>query len=304
MDIDRSIEGKAKTFAGWTDSIRLAIVRLILGREKAAKALAGPKDTSLPLDEYVASMPHAQNSIDLVPGWNHAFPPDVDVQAGAVKLYADPRIVWALEQYGDISGKRILELGPLEASHTYMLDKQRPALIHAVEANKLSFMRCLIAKNLLGLNSAQFLLGDFHKWLEACPDRYELIVASGVLYHMVDPVHLLDLMSQRSDALYLWTHYYGEAEMPEGDTRRLAFSGKVPTRPFRGLDVKLHKRSYHGAWRDKSFCGGMYDEHSWMEKDQIVAVLNLLGYDDVQTAHDNWGNPHGPCISIFARRIR
>lgn len=289
---------------GWRDSLRLAIARLALGREKVAKAMAAPNETSLPLDEYVDAVPSSQNAIDLVPGWNHALPPEADVRAGAIKLYADPRITWALEQYGDIGGKRILELGPLEAAHTYMLDQQRPALIHAVEANKLSFMRCLIAKNLLGLTSARFLLGDFHKWLEACPERYDLIVASGVLYHMIDPVRLLELMSQRSDALYLWTHYYGEAEMPEGDSRRLAFSGKVPTRLFRGLDVNLHRRSYHGAWRAKSFCGGMYDEHSWMEKDQIVAVLKLLGYDDVRTAQDNWASPNGPSISIFARRVR
>lgn len=292
------------TSGGWRDSVRLAIARLAIGREKVAKAMGNPNETSLPLDEYVDALPNSQNAVDLVPGWNHALPPEADAHAGVIKLYADPRITWALEQYGDIAGKRILELGPLEGSHTYMLDKQQPALIHAIEANKLSFMRCLIAKNLLGLTSAKFLLGDFHKWLEAGPEQYDLIVASGVLYHMVDPVHLLELMAQRSDALYLWTHYYGEIELPEGDTRRLAFSGKVPTRPFRGLDVNLHKRSYHGAWRDKAFCGGMYDEHSWMEKDQIVAVLKLLGFDDVRTAQDNWANPHGPCISIFARRVR
>jgi hypothetical protein len=48
----------------------------------------------------------------------------------------------------------------------------------------------------------------------------------------------------------------------------------------------------------------MYDDHSWMEKEQIVEILKRAGYEDVRTAHDNWANPHGPCISIFARRIK
>jgi hypothetical protein len=165
-------------------------------------------------------------------------------------------------------------------------------------------VRCLITKNLLRLDSARFMLGDFEKWLEASSDQYDLIVASGVLYHMADPVRLIELMSQRSDALYLWTHFYDEIEMPEGDTRRLAFSGDVVTRPFNGLDIRLHRRSYHGAWRDKSFCGGIYDEHSWMEKEQIFALLKNVGYQDLRVAHESTANPHGPCLSIFARRGR
>jgi len=230
--------------------------------------------------------------------------PKFGVTAGQKKMYKDPRIRWALEQFGSISGRRILELGPLEASHTYMLDRQRPAVIDAIEANKLSFMRCLVAKNLLRLDSARFMLGDFEKWLEASPGRYDLTIASGVLYHMADPVRLIELISQRSDALYLWTHFFGEAEMPEGDTRRLAFSGDVAIRSFKDLDIRLHKRSYHGAWKDKSFCGGIYDEHSWLEKEQIFALLKSVGYQDMRVAHENTANPHGPCISIFARRAR
>lgn len=286
----------------WTRSVRSVVARVFPQPEQRAQLLEVPVKTRLPLDEYVDAMPSAQNAIDLVPGWNHMFPPEVGVTAGAAKLYADARIIWALEQFGSISGRRILELGPLEASHTYMLHRQGPAVIHAVEANKLSFMRCLIAKNLLRLDSAQFMLGDFEKWLEASPGQYDLVVASGVLYHMPDPVRLIELISQRSDALYLWTHFYGDAEMPEGDTRRLAFSGEVAIRPFNGLDIRLHKRSYHGAWKDKSFCGGIYDEHSWLEKEQLFALLKKVGYDDIQAAHESTANPHGPCISIFARR--
>ena len=284
-------------FEGWTRPIRSFLARVLPQPEPA------PLATSPVLDEYVDSMPNPQNAVDLVPGWNHMFPPEVGVTAGQAKMYADARIIWALEQFGSIAGRRILELGPLEASHTYMLHRQGPAVIHAIEANKLSFMKCLIAKNLLGIDSARFMLGDFEKWLEAAPEKYDLIVASGVLYHMADPVRLIELMSQRADALYLWTHFYGETEMPEGDTRRLAFSGDVAIRSFKDIDFRLHKRSYHGAWRDKSFCGGIHDEHTWMEKEQIFTLLKSVGYQNIQVAHESTANPNGPCISIFARRV-
>ena len=294
-------EKKTTGFGDWRNAIRSAVAH-ILPRKRAAHNVSGRIETTLPLDEYVASMPMPQNAIDIVPGWNHALPPEAGVVAGRSKLYADPRITWALEQFGSIAGRRVLELGPLEGVHTYMLHNQSPAVIHAIEANKLSFMRCLVTKNLLGLDSASFMLGDFRLWLENSGEHYDLIVASGVLYHMTDPVRLIELMSRHCDALYLWTHYFDEAEMPEGDARRQAFSGAIASRPFHDLMIHLHQRSYHGAWRDKAFCGGIYDDHSWMEKDQILAVLDRLGYSDIRTAHEITGNPNGPCISIFARR--
>jgi hypothetical protein len=76
------------------------------------------------------------------------------------------------------------------------------------------------------------------------------------------------------------------------------------TRRFKEIDVRLHKRSYHGAWRDQGFCGGIYDEHSWLEKDQIFALLKSLGYQEIRTAHESLANPNGPSISIFARRVQ
>jgi hypothetical protein len=124
------------------------------------------------LDEYIIGMPSAQNAINSLPGWNNTLPPDAHVTAGNVASYNDPRIHWAIEQFGSIVGRTILELGPLEASHTYMLDKQRPSFIHSVEANKLSFLRCLVVKEILDIKSAKFFLGDFMSWLESPPTRY------------------------------------------------------------------------------------------------------------------------------------
>ena len=47
------------------------------------------------------------------------------------------------------------------------------------------------------MNTCTFLLGDFVKHLETHPDeRYDMVLASGVLYHSTDPVHLLELIAR------------------------------------------------------------------------------------------------------------
>ncbi|MHB8594153.1 MAG: class I SAM-dependent methyltransferase, partial [Acidimicrobiales bacterium] len=106
---------------------------------------------------------------------------------------------------------RVLELGPLEGGHSYMLDCLGASGVTAIEANQRAYLRCLIAKELLGIPSARFLCGDFMAYLQDAVRRgasWDLCVAVGVLYHQKDPVSLLELATQVSDRLLLWTHYY------------------------------------------------------------------------------------------------
>ena len=254
------------------------------------------------LDEYVSGMPHAQHAIDALAGWNTALPPNIGVVAGNVALYNDPRILWGIEQMGSLEGKRVLELGPLEASHTYMLEQRKPAVLHAIEANRLSFLRCLVVKELLGLHIAKFFLGDFMTWLEERPETYDFIVASGVLYHMEDPVSLLEVMAKRTKSVLIWTHYVSDAAMPKGDPRREVFVGEPEIIERNGMKLRQYRRSYWGAWKDKSFCGGMHDLHRWLEKDDIIAYLKHLGFDDVRITMDEPNHQNGPSFLVFARQ--
>ena len=73
-------------------------------------------------DEYERRYPAHQNAIDLIPGWSTEFPHELQLKAGASALLADARIEWVKSQYGDLAGKRVLELGPLEGGHTTMLE--------------------------------------------------------------------------------------------------------------------------------------------------------------------------------------
>jgi hypothetical protein len=141
------------------------------------------------------------------------------------------------------------------------------------------------------------------EWLAHTPERYCFIIASGVLYHMQNPIHLLELMAAHADAFYLWTHYASYEAMPAKDPRRSVFLGAAEVQEWRGIPIRLYKRSYHGAWLSKSFCGGMHDLHCWMEKDDISAVIRALGFSDIKIAHDEPDHPNGPSFSVFARRV-
>jgi hypothetical protein len=255
------------------------------------------------LDHYVTKYPGPQNAVDAVPGWNHAFPPETGVSAGPAHFYQDSRIAWCLNEVGPLDNRVVLELGPLEGMHSYMLAKAGAHHVDAIEANALAYVRCLITKEILQIENVAFHLGDFNLWLENPPRRYDLIIASGVLYHSADPIKLLERIARNADTFYIWTHYFDSEAMKEDDLRRVPFSGKIEQRSFQDLSIQLFERSYFQAWRDPRFCGGFQDRHYWMTKQDILAILATLGFTSV-TAHDEPAHPNGPSLSIFARRSR
>lgn len=266
--------------------------------------VAGKKSLSTLFEQYVDKAPSPQNAVDALPGWTCAFPPEIPANAGSLPLYADDRIGWMLAEYGPLNERSVLELGPLEGSHTYMVERAGAARIDAIEANKLAYLRCLVFKELIQLQRARFHLGNFMAWLEQPELRYDLIIASGVLYHLQDPLGFLERAAAVTDALFLWTHYMSETAMPPSDIRRGAFRNTTERRLFLGLNVRLYPRSYHRAEQSASFCGGLYDDHRWVERDDLLAVLRALGFDSLQVAHEQLDHPNGPSFSVLARRSR
>lgn len=251
-----------------------------VGKSGGATAFAGV-ETRPPAD---------QNAVDLVPGWSCHFPTEFPVAAGAIPAFADPRIAWAIERFGDLSGRRALELGPLEGGHTYMLT-QAGASVDAVEGNSLAYFKCLIAREIIGFQNARFFLGDFVKWLEQTDCRYDYIVGSGVLYHMREPLRLLEAIANRTDTLYLWTVIVDDNDLTP--TARVA---------FRGETIRLYARGYGD--RSVKFCGGPEDFPMWTHRDDLIKALTALGFSSIEIAHDVKHNPGNrlPTYSVFARR--
>src|ERR1700741_3063398 len=139
-----------------------------------------PVEASKPsvLDHYVAGTPTDQHQIDVFAGeWSSHFPDAVGVEAGDTRLFEDPRIDWVVANMGGVDGLEVLELGPLEGGHSAMLHDAGASVL-AIEANTHAFLKCLITKNLLGLDRCRFELGAFLPYLKETERRFDLVLAS------------------------------------------------------------------------------------------------------------------------------
>lgn len=254
----------------------------------------------LAFDSYETRAPSAQNCIDLIPGWHTHFPPKVGVVAGDVIHFADDRIVWALDRFGDVRDRNVLEIGPMEGAHSALLESYG-ANVTAVEASKSGFLKCLITKEIVGLSRTRFLLGDCIPFLEENETRYDFIVASGVLYHMRDPLRFLEAVASRTNKLFLWTSCIDEVakdETPETEVYRREREDVT----FHGQPVTLYRRGYLGAQHTAQFCGGIFDDPRWMDRSGLFECLRLLGFTKIEVAHEAKPLPLEPCFSIFASK--
>jgi hypothetical protein len=174
----------------------------------------------------------------------------------------------------------------------------------AIESNTKAWMRCLIVKNHLDMRNATFLLGDFQQYLSAYspPPHFNFVLASGVLYHMTDPVRLLLNIARAADAIGLWTHYFdknvlGAKENVQG---KFSFEPRLITTP-RGRAVRYYEQAYLQALDWTGFCGGSAPGSVWMARDDILDVLGDEGFA-CETGIEDIDHPNGPAFCVFAQR--
>lgn len=254
------------------------------------------------LDQYVRTAPSAQAAIDLFAGeWSSSFPASTGLTAGTTPLFEDPRITWTIERAGGVQGKRVLELGPLEAGHTSMLHTAGATVV-SVESNTRAYVKCLIVKEVLGLDRCSFLLGDFMPYLQETDERFDLVVASGVLYHSPDPLALLEAIATVGSRVAIWTHYFEPEVVAADPAQARMFIPEVETVEWRGHSFALHRRNYLESLQWGGFCGGPESSALWMERADLLAALTELGYTRIDVQHDDLGHPNGACIMLFAER--
>lgn len=255
------------------------------------------------LDQYIKSAPSSQNCLDIFRGeWASRFPGKFSsLQAGQTPLFEDARITWAVEQFGKIRDQNVLELGPLEGGHTYMLEQFGAASITSVEANTRAYLKCLITKEILSLKKANFICGDCIEYLKQNQRLFDICLASGILYHMINPVELIGLIAKASYKVFIWTHYYDKNIINSQPNLAIKFTDQF-TQEYQGFSHSLYRQEYTRALDYAGFCGGSLPHSHWMQREDILSCLRYFGFKDIRINFEELNHPNGPCMAIVAIR--
>lgn len=256
------------------------------------------------LDAYVLTEPSHQNVLDMFHGeWSSKLPNHLNLitQPGTANLFEDNRVIWAEQTFGSFSNWKILELGPLEGGHSYMFQSRNASKITAIEANTRAFLKCLCIQNILSLDRVEFKLGDFLPFLRNDYSKYDMVFASGVLYHMEEPVELLKLISRVADRVFIWTHYYNKEAILNNEKLSHKFS-PLSSFEYDGVTYEHSTQSYEKALDWSGFCGGSKPVSKWLTRDSILKALRRYGFSDIQTNFEHLDHQNGPAFALCAKK--
>jgi len=192
-----------------------------------------------------------------------------------------------------LHGMSVLELGPLEGAHTYQLSRLGADSVLSIEANVEAYLKCLVVKEILQIARCRFMLGDCLEFLQQTDRRFDLVFCSGILYHMENPYELIKAISQCTDRVFLWTHYYDD-QLP-ASPQRIPKKVHCDNLEFVFYELDYGDRTYGKFW------GGVKGTASWLKKEDIARCFERFGF--TFTIHlDSQDHPGGP--NLYATAIR
>jgi len=251
------------------------------------------------LSLYASGAPNAQATVDIFKGtWCTKLPNGL--VSGPADNFHDSRVALAERELG-FNGKTVLELGPMEAGHTYGIHAHGAKSIVAIEGNSDCYLKCLIVKEMYDLERAKFLYGDFLPYLEQEDQRFDIIFASGVLYHMAEPLKLLAEIKKHTDKTYIWTGFYDKVIMEPayGDQFKKRFGEPVTIR-YGDFTCEGIPQWYEDMLGLPNYVGGASHGSTWLRKDDIVRFLRYLGFDRVDVFDVDLSYGYAPRFSIVA----
>ena len=255
---------------------------------------------------YCSERPSAQTALDIFKGtWKAALPADLNLRTGTQEgFFADPRVFWVNSLLpGGFAGLNILELGPFEGYDSYLFTKLGAKQVTSIEANNINFLKCLLMKDTLALN-VRFLHGDFFEYFRATDARYDIIWATGVLYHSERPIDLLAQIAAHTDRVFIWTHFFAESLLSD-DNRHYFNTSKNVEQRFFEQTYTLHYRSYLMENQPDGlplhYEGGVQSYSYWLSRADIERVLRSLGFTSLRVRRV--GELSGmPSIGLLAER--
>ena len=253
-------------------------------------------------EKFELRYPSHQNSVDLFAGkWASDLGKVRSITGtGAADLFAgDPRPGRAAVALGNgtgrLDGMRVLELGPLEAGHSYQLEKLGAEHLLGIEANAEAYLKCLVIKEMLDLRRCHFLLGDVEEFLGQTNETFDMVFCSGILYHMQDPLSIIQEICRVTDRCFVWSHYYN-AEAGDKEGQRIR-------RPIQraGFAADYYELEYKDR-QDGTFWGGNTDRRAWMTQDSMLNSFRHFGLTHVEVLQDAPAHPNGAAMSFAASR--
>ena len=156
----------------------------------------------------------------------------------------------------------------------------------AVEGRPDTLKRCLLIKDLFGLENVAFLPGDIRDVTRQTHGAFDVAIAIGVLYHLPDPDRLLGHLVEIAPLTLLWTHVADEGH-PEKAREGMLDS---PYGTFRGK-VLLEDTTHPVSAMDRDVI--------WLYRQDLFNLVRAVGFGECKILGE-WPANSSPGPSVLA----
>ncbi|HEX2271917.1 MAG TPA: class I SAM-dependent methyltransferase [Pyrinomonadaceae bacterium] len=213
----------------------------------------------------------------------------VDSFADIVPLYLGNEYFGPIDALNDalpLSGKTVIEFGPMECAQTAGLIHFGAKSVLGIEARAVSFIKTMIACYCFGWKNVSVVMDDFHNADADKYGRFDLAFAHGVYYHSFAPFLFFENLMSLSDNLFIggYTTNANQAVKPP--------SSLIYT--FETLEYEGEKYRVKRFLIGNSFNSAINQYAYHFERDDLLRFFESRGYDVTilgdEPSSDPWGD--------------
>ena len=223
----------------------------------------------------------------------------VDSFAELVPLYLGNEYFGPLDALNEafpLSGKTVIEFGPMESAQTAGLVHLGAKSVLGIEARATSFIKSQIACYCFGWKNVSLVMDDFHNADAHKYGRFDLAFAHGVYYHSFAPFLFFENLMSLSDNIFIGGYTTNTAQIVKPPSslnytnEKLEFEGKK-------YAVKriLIGNSYNSAVNQFAY---------HFDRDELLGFFEDRGYDVTVISDEPADDPWGDWFLRFLARKR
>jgi SAM-dependent methyltransferase len=234
--------------------------------------LAGPSGRLVAAGSpWWSLLPFPAHRIQLAPG---VFTADTGVEP-----HHDLRTKIVLHVAGGLAGKRVVDVGCNEGGFSVEFARHGATETVGIEARSLSVRRSDFVRDLLGLTGLRFVCGDVLHELARAQQPFDVVFATGILYHLSRPDVALRLMRERCcGVMVLCTHVAHPAGSTHGCSDQVVdYVGEHGTYRGRSYSERDVGPMAHTGGDDLWAAWGN-DESFWPFEDDLLRMIEVAGF--------------------------
>jgi SAM-dependent methyltransferase len=218
-------------------------------------------------------LPFTAHRVEVAPGvWTAPPGSDDPLIAASTAVVLD-------QAGGGLDGMRILDIGCLEGGYTVTFARLGAREAVGLEIRETNLARCRYLQRALDLANVRFVRGDARALPVDELGTFDLVFASGILYHLDDPFGFLAACTELTlQTLVLDTHVASPhawahgclPELTSRDWRGTSYLGRIAVEHERELSPgELEQRPWASYGNLTSF---------WLTEDSLVRLVRNLGF--------------------------